>query len=282
MKSFRASRPPGAPRPVAVAAVTLVVCLVSAAAAYARGYMTPGFLARKSRPMRVAVLPPHAEFIKEKAIMTDQMVQESAALENEAAQALKTQLEAKGYKVRILTPQEISRTAGLNPLVKKLNDRYEEEWSKMMYKPKKVRESRYTTGDDALRLCALLKVDGVAIVRVQAVAASKGKAVLRYFANSSAPHTYARVDLGVIDARQGIIQGYFSGYENTSLGQLVKKPALVMGQATEHALKKYPESAEVRVVEEAVASADDKENGEGDPVGDFEVLLNKKNQKSGH
>lgn len=101
------------------------------------------------------------------------------ALENEAFAARKAMLEAKGYKVRALMPQEITRNSALNAHARKLNDRYDEEWSKIVRRPKKVREHRYTAGEAAVRLCAFLKVDGVAVARIQAVGVSKGKATMR-------------------------------------------------------------------------------------------------------
>lgn len=259
--------------------LTLVLCVASSAAVFARGYMTAGFQSKKSRPMTLALLPPHAEFIKEKMIMTDQMVQESAALESEAFAAVKTMLEAKGYKVRALTPQEITRNSALNTLARKLNDRYEEEWSKIVRRPRKVREHRYTAGDAAVKLCTFLKVDGVAVARIQAVGVSKGKATMRaiFGSPSAAPHSFARMDLTVFEGRQGFAEGYFNGYENTSFSQLTKKPALVMGQVAENLLRKYPESAEVRIVEEVEPATGKDADGDdgGDPVGEFEALLNR-------
>ena len=57
------------------------------------GYTTDDFEARRTRPLRVAILQPHADFIKEKMIINDQMVAESMSLENEAAGAIKSVLE---------------------------------------------------------------------------------------------------------------------------------------------------------------------------------------------
>ncbi len=252
----------------------LLAGLAAISAVEARGYMTAGFLGKKSRPLTLALLPPHAEVIKEKVVMTDDMPQEAAALEREAARAMKAGLEEKGYRVRIVTPEEVAKSAGLRVLVKKVNDRYNEEWGKILWHPKKIREHRYQGGGDVLQLCGLLKVQGVALVRIQAVGVSKGKATLRYFAGSNAPHSYARIDLGVLEGKQGFVEAYFNGVEGTSLGQILKKPALVMGQATGHALRKYPGSDEVRAVEEVAQSKGD-DDGPADEsvVKDFEVLV---------
>jgi hypothetical protein len=257
--------------------LALVLGVASSAAAFARGYMTAGFQGKKSRPMTLALLLPHAEFVKEKVIMTDQMVQESAALENEGFAALKTMLEAKGYKVRAVTPQELGRSAALNALARKMDDRYDEEWSKIVRRPKKVREHRYTAGEAAVKLCAFLKVDGVALARIQAVGVSKGKATMRaiFGSTSAAPRSFARMDLTVFEGRKGFAEGYFSGYENTSYSQLTKKAPLVMGQVSENLLRKYPEASEVRIVEEPETAEVKDSDGGGDPVGEFEALLDR-------
>ncbi len=262
-------------RTTATLAVALMVGTLATAVAYAKAFMSNGIRAKASRPARLVVLPPHAEFIKDKMIMTDQMLSEAATLEREAAQALKTQLEAKGYKVRVATPQEISKTPGLAAVVKKANDRYEEEWSKLVYRPKKIREHRYTVGPEAVKLCAMLRADGVVVTRIVAVGVSKGKATMRAIFGSSAPHSYARVDFGLVEGRQGFIEGYFIGFENTSLSQLTKKPAYVMSQASENALKRYPGADEELPLLEVTAEAAQDDEGGADPVGDFEALLNK-------
>jgi len=262
-----------------VAALAVLSCAVGAA--HAKGYMTAGFQAKRSRPMTLAILPPHAEVIKEKVVMTDDMPQEAAALEREAALALKAGLAAKGYNVRLITPDDLKANPATRTLVKKVQDRYNEEWRKIVYRPKQVRERRYQGGDDVLRLCAMLKVQGLAVSRIQAVGVSKGKATMRYFSSSSQPHSYARVDMGILEGQKGYVEAYFSGYENTSLGQILKKPALVMGQAAEHALKKYPAAADVRQVEEAVAQKDADDAADESAIKDFEVLMSGSKAKTG-
>jgi hypothetical protein len=256
--------------------------LLAPAAALARGSMTTGFRTMKSRPMSIAILPPHAEFIKAKVVMTDQMVAESAALEREAGVALRTNLEVLGYKVRLLTPQDLEKDARLRDLVVKVNDRFGEEWGKMVYRPKAVKQERYTAGDDAVRLATLLKVEGLAVSRVIAVAETKGKAVLTGIMSMGAPpqRTYGRVDVGILNGRIGRVEGFFTGMEASSLGQLTTKPAKVMGQATENALSRYPASTEKDDIPEDIPlPASERAGKNGAPpddeaaIRDFEVLI---------
>lgn len=279
------SRPTSTPREGVHPARLLVAAalfLLAPVPVLARGYMTTGFRTMKSRPMSIAVLPPHAEFIKAKVVMTDQMVAESAALEREAGVALRTNLEVLGYKVRLLTPQDLEKDARLRDLVVKVNDRFGEEWGKMVYRPKAVKQERYTTGDDAVRLATLLKVDGLAVSRVIAVAQTKGKAVLTGFMNMGAPpqRTYGRVDVGILNGRLGRVEGFFTGMEATSLGQLTGKPAKVMGQAAENALSRYPASTEKDDIPEDIPVPASEQAGKNGPppddeaaIRDFEVLI---------
>ena len=272
-----------APKTTRLLLAAFALTVLAPAAAQARGYMTTGFRTMKSRPMNIAVLPPHAEFIKSKVVMTDQMVAESAALEREAGVALRTNLEVLGYKVRLLTPQDLERDARLRVLVVKVNDRFAEEWGKMVYRPRAVKQERYSAGEDAVRLASVLKVDGIAVARVVAVAETKGKAVLTGFMNMGAPpqRTYGRVDVGILNGKLGRVEGFFTGMEATSLGQLTSKPAKVMGQATENALSRYPASTEADEVPEdiPVPASETRKKGEAAPpddeaaIRDFEVLI---------
>jgi hypothetical protein len=259
----------------------LIAALLAPAAVFARAYMTPGFRNKQARPLRIALLPPHADFIKSKVVMTDQMVAESAALEREGALAMKAALEAKGYTVRLLTPEELAKNPRLRGLVVKVNDRFGEEWGRIVYRPRAVRQKRYNAGEDAVRLASFLKVDGIAVSRIVAVGVTKGKAVMSGFANFGTPsqRSYARLDVGIVNGRHGLIEAFFTGTEPSSLGQLTKKPAHVMAQATDNAFRRYPLSTEIHDVEDAdepVPAAGRKGGDSPDDeaaIKDFEMLI---------
>lgn len=254
----------------------LIVGAISVVAAQAKGYMTVPFRYRKARPAKIVLLPPHAEFVKNKVIMTEEMVQESEALEVEAANALAAQLKEKGYRVRTLTPMEIRRTPGLQALVKRVNDRYNEEWSKIVRSPRQVKKHRYRVGPDAVKLCALFKADGLAIARVQAIGVSAGKAILSGIGNLGVPshRSYARLDLSIVGGRDGKVEAYFTDYESTSLKQLTRKPARIMSQVTANTLGRYPGAAEFEQEPTGAESAEEEEaEDRGDPIAEFEALL---------
>jgi transposase len=258
-------------------AALFIAASAVAAMAHAKGYTTPAFRAKQTRPMRIAILPPHADFIKNKVLINDEMLHEAQVLEAEGARALAARLEALGYQARLLSPEQIERKPALAAAVKRVNDRYDEEWRKMVRKPRQVRQRRYAVGADVISLCSMLKVDGVAVARIQAVGVSKGKATFSAIMNMGPPaqRSYARLDMGVLEGRRGAVEAYFTEYESTSLRQLVNKPAHVIGQVAENALRRYPLSTEVEQVDEKdaeQASAPDYEGGD-DPIEEFEMLL---------
>ncbi len=276
------SRPRG-PRSLPVAAtLSLAAALLVAQAALAREYMTPGFRTRATRPLVIAVLPPHAEFIKAKAVMTDQMVKEAEALEDESQKAIAAGLKAKGYEVREISVADLDATPGLKDLVTGLNNRYNEEWSKVLRTPKGVKKGRFTTGDAAAKVCTLLKVDGLVVTRVVAVGVTGGKAALTAILSLGHVYaqSYARMDLSVLHGRSGRFEGHFIGLKNTTLGGLIKKPAAVIGKLTEMTLDDFPGSSEVKRVsaKEAAAELTEDETPSADDeaaIGDFEAILEK-------
>jgi len=266
-------------------AVVLVLATAFAAAvpAVAREYMTAEFLTKAPRPMTVAVLPPHAEFIKAKAVMTAEMVSEAAALEDEGARAITAMLESKGYKVRLVTPADFETTRGLRELVTSLNGRYNEEWGKILQDKTEVRYGRYGTGEEAVKLASLLHVDGLVVARVVAVGNTGGRQALTLILSLGGAYaqSYARMGLGVLDGRTGRVEGYFEGMRNCTTGSLVKKPAKVMTDLAENTLNDYLAASEVKKPRKSQLEAQAKDD-EPEPapdeaaISDFEAILKQK------
>lgn len=271
---------------IASAFIFILASLACVAAAHAAAYMTPGFRSKESRPLTLVLLPPQAEFIKAKAVMTNQMVKESEALEVEGAHAIVADLEAKGYKARILTTAELDGTPGLSDLVRRVNDRYQEEWSKIVRKPAKVKEGRYSLGEDVLKICSMLKSDGIAIGRIQAVGSTGGKRFLTALmsAGRAVAQSYARLDLSVVEASGGQVEAYFTGVQPASLKKLLSAPAEIMTKTSKRTLRRYPGATEVKAAARAAAAATaepsagqdgDDEDEEETAIEDFEALLGK-------
>ena len=262
--------------------LVLAAAFLPAAPAQAREYMTPEFMTKVSRPMRVAILPPHAEFIKAKAVMTAEMIKEAGALEDEAGKAIAAMLGTKGYTVRLLTPQDFDTTPDLRELVTRLNGRYNEEWSKMLRKRREVRKGRYGAGEDVVKLSSLLQVDGLVMARIVAVGHTGGRQALTIILSLGQAYaqSYARMGLGVLDGRSGRVEGYFEGYRSCTTGSLVKKPAKVMTDLAEITLDDYLAATEVKTPRKAPAAVQAKEEAEPESdegaISDFEAILQQK------
>ena len=210
----------------------------------AKGYMSAEFQDLETRPRKLALLPPHADFIKAKAIMTEEMVKECQALEQATVATLLPDLEARGYEVRYLSVEELSRNRELRDLVADVNERYDEEWVKMVVKPQEVRRERYQLGEDAVRLSTMLDVDALLISRVQAVGVTFGQAMMGGLFGGA--NNYARLDLSVIDGDDGEIEAYFYfTTQRVSLKQLQNKPDKVIARLERNCLKRLPAADEV-------------------------------------
>ena len=254
---------------------TVLTVLLLAGVAHAKGFMTPGFRTKETRPMHVVVLQPRAEFIKAKVVMTEDMFQESRALEEAGLVSVVSHLEGLGYEVKQISPEDVSESSELQQLLADVNTRYDEIWSKIVRKPKKTREGRYSVGDDAVRLSTLLEVHGIVIPRIIAVGHSAGKKVLVAMLWGAAAQDYGRLDFSVIEGTSGGVEGYFVNVTNTTIKKLTNKPDLIMDKCARKAFKKYPGADEVLEATEIVATAEaeEKDEEDGDIVSEFEALL---------
>ncbi|HET8945867.1 MAG TPA: hypothetical protein VFQ07_02695 [Candidatus Polarisedimenticolia bacterium] len=270
--------------------IAVGVLLLMPGAALARGTMTPGFRNVKSRPMSVAVLPAHAEFIQGRLVVTAQREDDCAALEREAGVAVRTNLEMLGYQVRLLTAQDVDKDAGLRDLVARVDGRFGDEWKGIVRNPDAVKQGRAAAGDDSVRLAALLRVDGLALTRVIAVAPAEEKGAGKGIAKAGKGDggsvqagglsSYGRVDVGIIGGKAGRIEAFFTGMEAASFGQLTGRPAKVMGRVTEEAFSLYPAATEPGRVHREISLPASEKGGRGmvpsseeAALRDFEVLL---------
>jgi len=251
----------------------VVVALVSSTAAQAKRYMTSDFRTTETRPATVGILPPHAEFIKKKVLVSHALVEEAAVLERWACSSIAEMLEAKGYDVKIITADEINGDPELKESVRRINERYDEEWRKIIRKPKKVRARRYHAGEEIRKAALHLGVDGIVIPRIQAVGATKGQKAMAYIFGGSLGYT--RLDLSVVDGKTGSVEAYFIGVIESGFTNLTNKPGKMMMKVTKAALKKYPRSGEVLRPKGPAREARDEDEDETETVvlGDLEALL---------
>lgn len=253
----------------------------------AKRFMTPGFRTTDSRPTTLVVLPPHAEFIKSKTVMTEEMVEECKRLELAAADQIRSLLSGKGYVVRVLTRQEIDADPDLRELLLRVNGRYDEEWAKIIRKPRKVHSGRYQAGEEAQQIAAQLEVDGIIIPRIQAVGVTGGRKALTFllsFGNAMA-QGYARLDLSVVDGKTGQVEAYFFGVKPAGLKALTNNPEKIMSKVTRGMFRRFPAVAKVLPPRNTRHSAGEEEKDEGSEadedaiLADLEALLGPEEEK---
>ncbi|MDH3523565.1 MAG: hypothetical protein OES32_08255 [Acidobacteriota bacterium] len=259
----------------ALAAAALTLATV--APAHAKRYMTPGFRANETRPLRVAVLPPHAEFVKQKAVVTEQMIKECAGLEDAAARSLPPLLTGKGYAVRVITLEETRTDPELGEMVRRVNERYDEEWAGILRRPSQVHDGRYQAGEEATRLAARLDVDGLVLPRIQAVAVSAGKAMLTSFLSGGTyvAQGYARLDLAIVDGSSGTVEAYFFQALPATTKSLTHKQDKLMAKVAGRTLRKYPQHDLVLDPRGEIEPADEDFSDEDETklLGELEALL---------
>lgn len=257
--------------------VLICVALVSTGA-QARWYASAEFGAPDSRPAKLALLPPRADMMKQKMVMTEELVAEAQHLEAVTRDALANYLRGLGYEVVVLERSAINADPTLQELVLKANSRYEEEWGRMVRKPKRVRYGYYSAGDEARLLAAALGVDGLVFTRVVATGAGGGQKALRMLIGGFA--TFTRMDTSIVDGDDGEVEAFFFNQTETGYAEITKKAEKTMTKLTRKTLKRYPdvdEAIDVKAPSEAEIAAIEEEDDEK-VMEELEALLGDETQ----
>jgi hypothetical protein len=274
---------PGSRRVLLVLPGVLLAGLSAGApsAAPSRGsqYMTAGFQTRDTRPLRLAVLPPQADFYKAQAVMTNEMVSEAAALERESAKSIAGILERHGYDVRLVTRADIEAIPGAADLLLRFDNRFNAELGKVFKAPKDVRHGRFGVGDAATELARALHVSGLVPLRVVAVGNTGGRAALvaALSLGTAFVQSSSTMYLGIVHGDGGRLEGYFTGYEPNGLKRLVQEPDKAMAELANRTLLDLPLSNQVlkpkkKDLEAEAASPDEPQVGD-DIIRQFEAAV---------
>ena len=278
---FLPTVPARSKRAIPAALLTLAAALLAARPVSGKEYMTAGFQTLETRPLSLAVLPPHAEFIKAQAVMTNEMLSEAAALEREAAKAVAGILERQGYKVRLLTRADVEAVPGAADLLLRFDTRYDEELGKVFRDPKGVRRGRFGVGESATEIARALQVDGLVAMRIVAVGNTGGRAALvaALSLGSAFVQSYSKMFLGVVSGNGGRIEGYFPGYVTNGLKRMVEAPDKAMTELARFTLSGHPSAHQVlkpkkKDLQAEAASEEPEEVGE-EIIDQFEAAMGK-------
>lgn len=212
------------------------VCLIGECNA-----MTAEFRNLELRPESIALLPAHSSLKKKGVFSSDDSVGETAVLENALGDALEKRISALGYVVRRVTLEQIQANAQLATLVNNANQRYDEEYSKIVaFKLSGVKYRRYSVGEQARLLATYLDVDAVAYPRMQAVGATGAG---RLFSPTGGGQI--NMEFGLTHVRTGDIEAFFGainqgGLFGKSMASILAKPDKHMQKIAKTATKRMP------------------------------------------
>ena len=201
--------------------------------------MTTEFRNLELRPTTIALLPPETTLKKKKTFSSEEMISESAMLEASLTNALSKRITELGYELRIVTLEDTQADDKLAALMTQANQRYNEEYSKIVaFKVSGVKYRRYSVGADARILADYLNVDAVAFPRMQAV----GHTTFSFGGSGS-----INMEFGIVHARTGDIEGFFGAVNiggpfsgGKSIKSILKKPDKHMRKIVKTSTKKMP------------------------------------------
>ena len=207
--------------------------------------MTNEFRTMELRPKSIALLPARSTLTEDGIFSSEEHVGETALLEASLAKQLSKEIDDLGYEVRVVTLDEINADPQLTLLMNEADQRFDEEYNKIVaFKISKVKYRRYTIGEPGRLLADYLDVDAVAFPRMQAIGASGSAKTLSIIKGSnSSGRIY--MEFGLVHARTGDVEAFFGainhgGMFGKSISSILKKPDKHMKKIAETATKKMP------------------------------------------
>ena len=210
---------------------------------------TDEFLSGETRPVTLALLPAHAELLKQQIVSAQSQVEESVMLAEHLAGAVASEFEDHGYVLQVLTPEMINRDPELQGLVVDADRRYQEVLSQLQRKLNKdIEEREYNAGDEMRLLAQKLGVDGIAFTRIEIAAAGKGRQALAWTVGIGSTGSSTMMSVSVIDGRTADIEAYFvppilrRGRAFAGYDEFIENPAESMEKITQATLKDLPDA----------------------------------------
>lgn len=242
------------------AAAAAALMSIASFPAGAEMHATQEFEAGSTRPVTIALLPARVQLVKQRLIRREAEVEEAGVLESHLTDAVRVELEGKGYRVQVVTAESVNADTELQALVVDANRRFDELLANASRRLRKQIETRrYHAGDTMTILAELLGVDAVGFVRMQIVAAAKGVQAL----NMGMSGAQTMMSVSLLDGATTDIEAYvtlplmrrgkvFGGYDD-----IMKDPEVEMAnyaEATLHDLLEAEPSLRAAAPEDDVLS----------------------------
>lgn len=229
------------------AVLSVSTLLVEGASAGMRA--TEEFERGETRPVTVALLPAHADLLKQGIVGTQSQVQESAMLAEHLADAVGEEFERRGYVLKVLTPEMINADPGLQALVVDADRRYQEVLAQLQRRiNKQIEQREYNAGDEMRLLAQRLGVDGIAFTRIEIAAAGKGRQAMAWTVGIGSTGSSTMMSVSIIDGRTADIEAYFvppilrRGRAFAGYNEFIENPEENMEKITSATLKDLPDA----------------------------------------
>jgi hypothetical protein len=184
--------------------------LLAANVSLAELHATEEFESGATRPVSIALLPPHVELTKQGVIRRHAEVEESGELEGHLLSAVAAELQSHGYQLTILSADAINTDPRLQEMVVDGNRRFTEFLGRIRGRmSKQVRGRRHTAGDEMKLLAARLGVDALAFTRMQMVAPGAGAQALRFLGGGGSG-TQTMMTVTLIDGTTSDIEAHIT------------------------------------------------------------------------
>jgi hypothetical protein len=197
-------------------------------------------LAPKEHPVRkVLVLPAYVQLtkssLKGKLGMTAQAEPLAARITAFVGQALRNR------QVEVLpdpfTEESLERDEELRGTLTRLQGHYDALSAQLHAKPKEVRKSRYSLGDEVATLRPAEPADAIVFIRGTHTVMTGGKTALNMFGHGEDLTKTNRTILSFADAKSGEILAYV---QVMTMGDLINQPEKTLGKPLAKLLKKIP------------------------------------------
>lgn len=168
-------------------------------------YLSPKLTSKQAVVHSVVILPPKIEIVRESTKGTEGMAAESAALSSKVAELVAQALSDK--KISVLDNPFADQTnepdADRKYQLADIQTRYDALLPKMVNHSKDVKQDRFTLGDEVLNLNLDKSADVIVFIRGEGKKLTTGKTVFTLLNPFSFDRAYARITIGLVDARTG-------------------------------------------------------------------------------
>jgi hypothetical protein len=190
------------------AGFVLLVIACNTSLAWAQ-FAHPDLKSGKIVARKVLILPPHASVTKSGMKGNESLIAESEMVEAALPGIIAEAMQAKGCTVldNLFAPEALEKNQDLKFAVADIQGRFDALHKHVSEKPKDVRNSRFTMGDEVANFNPGAAADALVFARAYGVVNTGGKKVLGAIAGVNEAD-YIVVDIAIVDSQSGAVLYY--------------------------------------------------------------------------